>query len=149
MTEPVRHTRRPWLPFAVVGAGVLVLVVFFSLVSSPDNAPPTMSKTFNLAGELRLDSAGAAITGSACVGEGGYFDIRPGAQVVVYDSSGAVLGASALQAGFHEPGACVFRFSVADVPRGGGVYQVEVSSRGKVVVREDAASMGLTSLTLG
>lgn len=149
MPEARRSGKPAWFPFAVVGAGVLVLIVFFSLVSSPDNAPPNLSKDFNLAGELRLSSADAAIEGGSCAGKGGYFDIRAGAQVVVSDASGTVLGSGSLQDGFHEPGVCVFRFYVRDVPRGEGTYQVEVSHRGKTPVGEEAASLGRTSLTLG
>lgn len=141
-------TRRPWLPFVVVGGAVIGLMVFFSLVSSPDNAPPRQSPTFSLMGELRLNSAGSTVTGSTCTGEGGYSDIRAGAQVAVFDANGAVVGHSALQGGVHEPEACVFQFGVS-VPRGEGTYQVEVSHRGKMVVTEEAAALGLTSLTLG
>lgn len=149
MAQPQIKRRPAWFPFAVVGTVVVALMVLFSLLSSPDNAPPVLSKTFNFAGELRLNSTGATVTGRQCTGEGGYSDVRGGAQVVVFDASGKVLGSGFLQDGFHEPGACVFRFSVADVPRGEGTYQVEVSHRGKVPVREEAASLGRTSLTLG
>jgi len=79
-------------------------------------------------------------TDKACYGTGGYDDVNEGAQVVVKDSGGQVIGAGGLGPGLAvgEPTSsrrftdfCVFLFEVAALPDS-EFYSVEVSHRGEL-----------------
>lgn len=115
------------------------------------------AETFNVYGTLTLQasfdgdmssSSGVSnIDDVNCEGEGGFDDIREGAQVVVTDNSGKKLGIGSLEAGKlpEEESSpldfsCEFGFTVTDVPEGKGPYSVEVSKRGDFAFTESEAT---------
>lgn len=136
---------------AVVVGGVTALV--FILAGGEDE--PTEPETFILTGTMTLtDSSGilgAHFTlGSTCMGDGGYGDIAPGAQVTIYDNTGTMLAIGELGDGsVIRLGECTFTFEVPNVPAGHNLYQIEVSHRGKIAFTEQDGKLGLVSLTLG
>lgn len=87
--------------------------------------------------------------GDDCQGSGGYDDIRTGAQVVVKDGSGKLLGTSSLLSGTASDSfSCDFAFFVDDVPDA-DFYSVEVSHRGEITnsrkeLEDNAWIVGLT-----
>jgi hypothetical protein len=87
-----------------------------------------------------------------CVGYGGYSDINQGAQVTIRDEKGTVVGAGQLGAGTldvsSKPPLCQFTWSVKDVPRGHSYYQLEVSHRGALELKEEQLR-GVVLSTLG
>ncbi|MGW5645049.1 hypothetical protein ACWEV3_40910 [Saccharopolyspora sp. NPDC003752] len=104
---------------------------------------------FELQGAMTLTD-GATSTTTGCAGYRGYNDITVGAGVYVYDQQGTLVASGRLTQSVHRnDGACVFGFTVPDVPGGQDFYQVEVSHRGKVPVDETTARAGMTQLTLG
>jgi len=70
--------------------------------------------------------------GGDCVTEGGYSDIRTGAQVVVKDESSTIVSLGMLDPGHTQSRQCVFGFTVADIPEGKKFYAVEVTHRGQL-----------------
>jgi hypothetical protein len=66
---------------------------------------------------LLVDSTYGARPGSRCTGEGGYGDLRAGAQVVLTDDRGATLSTGRLSAGEFDGLGCVFSFALEDVTR--------------------------------
>lgn len=99
-----------------------------------------------------------SVVGGDCSTDGGYADIRQGAQVTVTDESGTVVGVGSLAAGttaevsdaLDMPLAmkCEFDFSVLEVPDGHPFYSVEVSHRGQLRYQRTALDKAL-ELTLG
>ena len=89
--------------------------------------------------------------GQSCQGDGGYSDIRPGAQVVV-TSNGETLGIAHIFGGigYRSDGhvACRFGFAVVGVPAGRSFYAVEISHRGQVQFAERDLTEEI-SLSLG
>jgi len=148
-TTATARTRRVslWLTIALVVAALGVGGLLGVLTTSRDDAP----EIFTFGGMFALeDIDGFAVNGSHCVGEEGYDDISAGAQVTVYDRSGAVLAIGGLGPGLVDDGYnCVFRIRVEKVPAGHGLYQVEVSHRGKVAFSEAEGLAGDVTLTLG
>jgi hypothetical protein len=129
---------------------------------SGDPTPSTPS-TLTVTGTITVDadsSASEQAMGGVCVTEGGYSDVRTGAQVTVADAAGKALALGALESGHVSevfgPGTavegmaykCVFGFTVNDVPSGEQIYSVEVSHRGKINFPKDKLSDPIT-LTLG
>lgn len=90
--------------------------------------------------------------GRTCAGDGGYDDIRAGAQVVVTDADGGTVALGELSQGRMDgsvPDAtCQWRFTVADVPAGAGFYGVEVTHRGALQYTEQELRSPI-SLSLG
>lgn len=66
---------------------------------------------------LLVDSTYSARPGSRCTGEGGYGDLRGGAQVVLTDDRGETLSTGRLSAGEFDGLGCVFSFALEDVTR--------------------------------
>lgn len=137
--------RRRWL-IAVAVAVVAVPLVVWGVVAflSPGS--------FELYGRFTLGMGAHIPTGDGdCAGSGGYRDIGEGTQVTVSSPSGEVLAVGALANSLwsRSSGACLFTFTIPDVPGGHDIYQVEVSHRGTLAVREDNARAGRTALTLG
>ncbi len=78
-------------------------------------------------------------TDGSCAGNGGYDDLRDGAAVVVYNSTGAVVGTTTLYGSSYDLESlssrkitCTFKWELKNVPNDDGGYSVEVTSRGKV-----------------
>ncbi len=136
---------------AVVVGGITALV--FTLTGDEDT--PAETETFTAIGTMTLtDSSGilgAAFTsGSKCMGDRGYDDIAPGAQITIYDNTGTMLAIGRLGDGkVITPGECLFNFEVPDVPAGHDLYQIEVSHRGKIAFTEEDGLLGRVSLSLG
>jgi hypothetical protein len=99
-------------------------------------APAPVSATIHGVFKLR---DGSGISGStisdSCTGFEGFDDIRHGAQVVVKDQNGTVIGTGTLSSGrtTRKLGdvalECTFRFSVSGLPKA-TFYSIEVSKRG-------------------
>lgn len=152
MTEPVQHTRRPWLPFAVVGGAVVAIMILWAALSSPENVPPREAprETFTLTGKIVVPMrVETFVPDGGCIADRGYDDIATGAGVTVYDASGKVLATGRLSAGQKTDLRCAYSLTVLAVPRGEGFYQVEVASRGKVAFDESTLVTSGASLTLG
>lgn len=104
---------------------------------------------FTLLGALTLETGGAQRS-DGCAGTGGYRDLAVGASVSVFDGRGDLVAVGSLdRAAYRSDGACVFAFTVTDVPGGRDLYQVEVGNRGKVPVDETTARNAMTQLSLG
>lgn len=104
-------------------------------------AAPAVPSTFTVVGSLSLTKLTGitVIDATHCTGKGGYDDIGEGAQVVVTDAAGTVVGVGKLDAGHpggHVSG-CEFDFTVPGVPRGKGFYGIEISHRGVLRYAED------------
>lgn len=132
-----RRSRRPiWLVagivLAVLAAGGIYLLV-----------RPT---SFDLHGSLQLRDR--ETIRSACLGQGGYSDIRVGAQVFVTDASGKTVGIGQVENSENKGLFCDYAFVVRDVPAGLDFYGVEVSKRGRVQYSEEQVRSGIT-LSLG
>lgn len=151
MTEPVQRTRRPWLPFAVVGGAVVLLAILWAALSSPESTPrETPRETFTLTGKIVVPNRVTSfVPNGGCIADAGYDDIKTDAGVTVYDSAGKVLAVGTLSHGVKSGLRCAFNLLVPAVPRGEGFYQVEVASRGKVAFDETTLVSSGASLTLG
>jgi hypothetical protein len=84
--------------------------------------------------------------GPKCDAEG---DVSKGAQVTVYDASGAAIGIGSLEAGeemdLGSGYGCVFPFVIEDVPAEGSIFSIEVSHRGRVnFTKGEASSLALS-----
>jgi hypothetical protein len=131
-----RGNGRIWLAVAVAAAllaagGVYLLV------------RPT---TFDAQGALRLQDP--ETIRARCAGQGGYVDIRIGAQVVVTDADEKTVGIGRLDASANKGLYCEYSFTVRDVPAGLDFYGVEVSKRSRVQYSEEQLRAGVT-LSLG
>lgn len=123
------------------------------LAASGDEAPET-PQTVTFGGTFTLeDDDGITVDGSRCFGDEGYDDISTGTQVTVYDRSGKVLAIGDLGPGLVKDGywadTCVFSILVEKVPAGRGLYQIEVSHRGKIAFSEAKGLAGDITLSLG
>jgi hypothetical protein len=93
-----------------------------------------------VSGTFTLTSANLGSGGGGCWGEDGFDDIGPSTQVVIRDSSERTIGVGTLDSGvLSNDVVCQYRFSVGNVPRGLGIYSVEVSHRGEIRFSEDQA----------
>jgi len=88
------------------------------------------------------------VSGSACVGAGGYSDIRPGSQLTVKNGKGDVLTTTLLEPGTGGRYLCSFPFSF-EVTEGEDRYIVSMDRRGEFSYSfADLKSNGI-GLTLG
>ncbi|MEA2576491.1 MAG: hypothetical protein QOD78_79 [Chloroflexota bacterium] len=103
----------------------------------------------DIAGTFTLTDSGDTFFPS-CSGNGGYSDIRPGANVVLRDGDGKLLSTGALGAGVGSGSQCVLDFSLPEVPEV-SFYTIEVGKRGNLSYSlADMKSMGWAiDLTLG
>jgi hypothetical protein len=83
-------------------------------------------------------------TDGSCAGNGGYDDLRDGATVVVYNSTGAIVGTTTLYGSSYDLESlssrkitCTFKWELKNVPNDDAGYSVEVTSRGKVFYSGD------------
>jgi hypothetical protein len=89
-----------------------------------------------------------------CGGDNGYDDIQAGAAVTVYDATGAAVGTGSLGVPEYDDSnyvtrTCRFPISVAGVPKGSAIFQVEVTHRGKISIKAADAEAGKFAATLG
>lgn len=150
-------TRRTW-----VGVGVLAVALSaagcgsgHSSVTQAKKQAGTSPSRIAVSGDLLLAVAGdTELSGGGCAGDGGYSDIAAGAAVTVKDASGKIVGVSQLGDGQEQSaapsyrGACLFDFTVPDVPVG-NFYSIEVSHRGQISVTLAQARSGDVHFTLG
>ena len=136
----------PVLVIAVIGAAIWLFK------GETGEAAPA---TFELRGTISLDNSDATMGKirddgyRQCAGERGYSDIRAGAQVTVYDASGKAIALGSVGDSRNKDSECTLWFTVANVPGGEAIYQVEVANRGKVRYDEQQAKSGAIALTLG
>lgn len=87
-----------------------------------------------------------------CTGMRGYDDIGAGAQVVITDQAGTVIGTGSLSGGTMLGSGptrqCQFPFEVTNVPAGKSFYGVSISHRGTLQYTENQLTSGL-ELQLG
>lgn len=124
---------------------VAALLAFFVMSACSAAETITVDGTLTL-----LKSATRQAAQGECAGYRGMDDINAGTSVVVSDAAGVVIAAGELDPAtdYSRMGACTFPFSVADVPVG-DYYQVEVASRGQVVVSHADVVGGTVALSLG
>jgi hypothetical protein len=104
-------------------------------------------------GSLELNGGSSGINwdpDGTCVGDGGYSDIGPGAQVTVTDQKGELIATGTLSMGergmTNDTWVCRFAFTVPDVP-GADFYTIEVSHRGGLTY--STAEMDAQGWTVG
>lgn len=157
MTEPapkppVSDARKWGVPFAVVGAITLAIIIVFNLVPkrAPEPAPPAARSTFDLRGTLVLTDSGLLrLPSNSCAGQRGYDDIGPNAQVTV-SADGKVVAVGFLGVGvFQGSVQCVFPVFVDGVPLGHDFYSVEVGHRGKLNYPASTLQSEPIRITLG
>ena len=115
----------------------------------------TTSPTETITGSIELQE-GMLSPRDDCSGQGGYDDITAGAQVVVKDGDGNVIGTGRLEAGRATEAIagtmwfCTFDFSL-EVPADMPFYVIEVSHRGELTysLAEMEEQDWMLSLTLG
>lgn len=136
-----------------VVAAALLVVVCAGCGSSSAKTSGASSKT-TIRGGLELqqsvDDSGDEnyLKGSGqCFGTGGYEDVEQGASVTVENASGTVIGTGSLGVGKPVFGACLLRFTVANLPRS-DFYKIGVNNRGFVTFSARQAAAGPV-LTLG
>lgn len=120
------------IPALVLGValGVAGTLLAPALLASP--AAPAAAQTMVVSGTMALDD-GFGVKDAPCSGDGGYSDIREGAQVVITDASSATLAVGALRSGRrNSTGDCEFPFTVGGVPTGHQFYGIEISHRGRL-----------------
>jgi hypothetical protein len=150
---PAARTRTrisPWhLVLAAAGGAALVGALWAGLGLAGSGGPAGPSgETFDLRGTFTLNSGGGGY--GTCGGSGGYSDITGGTAVTVYNAAGTVLSQGALGTGRPAGmGTCVFSLSAESVPAGEKFYLVEVSHRGRIMVRPEDARNGNVALSLG
>ncbi|HEY9251559.1 MAG TPA: hypothetical protein VIP06_02790 [Nocardioides sp.] len=139
---------------ALVGVAVIVLGAAGAGV-----VLATRESTIDVKGSLVVPAGGEINkgrngVGNSCDTDGGYSDIRRGAQVTVRDGDGKVLALGELGWGSvyavqaDKATQCRFEFTVAKVPDSKEFYSVEVSHRGEVRFDRDKLNAPLT-LMLG
>lgn len=96
-----------------------------------------------------VEAAYDYVDAANCRGTNGFADVRDGTEVRVYDARGELLAAGQLESGAFVPfERCQLVFELPGVPRGRGMYQVEVGERGRVTYTQDQLSDGV-DMTLG
>ncbi len=112
--------------------GLIVGAIVIAACSSGGEPSPTPAQTLQgtmtLSDGFTKSSFGLAAT-RFCEGEGGYDDMREGAQVTVRDGSDELIASGRLAEGEVVTGGCEFSFAVQDVPTA-AFYTIEVSHRG-------------------
>jgi hypothetical protein len=124
----------PWTLVVALAAALTVVLVS----SSADDAGASAAGTYDVGITFVLYDLETFRNG--CVGDGGYSDIGPGAQITVRNGSGDILGVGSLGSGTPTSGApkarCTYRATVDAVPAGEGFYSVEIASRGEITQPE-------------
>lgn len=104
--------------------------------------------TISVTGHVEIAGDGfAKLAGGSCQGDGGYSDIRPGAQVVVTDAGGTTIAIGRLGGGSWIGSHCELPFEV-DVPGGSDFYGIQIASRNTVQYEADRLSSPIV-LTIG
>lgn len=122
VVQPRRRRLLLWL-FAAFGACVITAAAAVLILHSD---------TITVVGTVEIGGDGfSMVSGGTCAGDGGYSDIRAGAQVVVSDAAGTTVAVGHLGDGSWIGAHCELPFSV-DVPAGSDFYGLQVASRNVV-----------------
>jgi hypothetical protein len=129
--------RRPrWLLFVVIPLAILAVAALAVGALRRVQGDPPDRPALSVVGTLTLYDGLKFTAGVPCAGSGGYADLGPGTQVVVYGPQDETLGVGSLEEGYgHVDGylsSCVWSFQVSPVAAGKGFYGVEVAHRGKL-----------------
>lgn len=116
---------------AAVLAGFAATVGVVMALTHPKPQPPKPA-VFTVYGSMTLTVSQFSDDQGYCAGRDGYDDIAAGAQVVITDAAGAVVGVGKLDGGQVSNLHCVFDFVIPGVPDGKPFYGVEVTHRGRV-----------------
>ncbi|MFD8211492.1 hypothetical protein ACFV2S_34510 [Streptomyces sp. NPDC059695] len=146
----------PWLVGGLAGLVIGAGAVGGAWALAGEEGPQQV-ETFELNGTMSLVGGPSQVSSmgeSSCRGIGGYDDILPGASVTVYDAAGAAVGTGSLGEPEYDDSnfttrVCRFPVSVAGVPKGSAIYQVEVTHRGKISLRAADAEAGKFAASLG
>lgn len=163
-TPPPSRRRAAPLLVAIVLAAIVagIAVAAYAFTRDRTNQPAgelgDAVPTITIMGNLHLDDLAPGWTvGAACHAlSPGYADVAAGAQVIVTDPTGTVVGTGTLGAGKVEVNPklgspakiCTFPFTVTSVPTGLSTYGIHVSHRGVLQFRE-ADLAGPVILELG
>jgi serine/threonine-protein kinase len=154
-SRPREPRRGKQLAIVLVLAGVLVTGAGIALAVRGSSPAPrfTASGTVTLGKDPKGDPKSI---GKPCAAapNGGYGDIRTGAQVVVAGSHGNTIAVGTLSSGVERGGpkagySCVFTFRIADVPPGEGFYGVSVGTRKAAQYAENVLSAQKVNLIYG
>ncbi|MEV8309937.1 hypothetical protein AB0P36_21930 [Streptomyces flavidovirens] len=145
-SERVRALR-PVTALAVGGvAGAALVALAWAGTAIDFGGPETLTTT---GGIFLSDYDGFVSTGELCTGKGGYADLDAGTEVTITDASGTVVAADNLTTGEVVGSACLFNFTVRDIPAGSKLYRVEVSHRGALTKTEAELRKGDIAFTIG
>lgn len=161
VTPAPRRRRAAPVLVAVVLAAIVAGAAIAAYALTRDRTSATVGDavpTITILGNLHLDDLAPGWTvGSTCHAlSTGFADVAAGAQVVVTDPTGKVVGTGVLGAGATEVNPklgtpakiCTFPFTITGVPTGLGTYGIEVTHRGVLQYRE-ADLAGPVVLELG
>lgn len=132
---------------AVLAGGVpLAFLLGTQISDETKGAPPitvTGSVTLGMGAYIAEDRMGAP-----CEGDGGYSDIRAGAQVTIRNAESKVIAVGQLEQGYSAIGSCTANFTIKDVPGGEDFYGVTIASRNEMQYAKEQLAQRL-DLTLG
>lgn len=133
------------------GGGQDAAVEPSSGATTPTSTTATEELTFVARGTIQVQVGGLPAgvgQGLPCTTDGGYDDIRDGAQVLIINGAGETLAIGRLGPGEQVALRCEFSWVVNDVPRGEGFYGVQVAGRGGPQYSEQDMLLPI-DLTLG
>jgi hypothetical protein len=130
MTATPQLKRRGLIAVVAAAVAIVGTVAAVLLASAP------LATTFGSEGALVLQ-ASYVNTSSKCVVQGEYADVAAGMSVSVYSSGRKVASGSLSPGAYRQGEGCGWRWSIADVPSGGGVYTVHVGAHPGFEVDED------------
>jgi hypothetical protein len=144
---PPPSAKAPWQLieakwWAAIGAAVVVLILVAQASSGSSHTINGTQKVYDYNTTLN--------DGTSCDAQGGYSDVGEGALVTVTDADGTEVATGRLGSGVVDGYACVFSYSVSDVPDSSS-YGVKVGHRNVVeFTRADMESSGWApTVTLG
>lgn len=153
----------PWWAFAAAivvmigaaGIGIGIRSGGGSSSTPKVSTQPHGKSTITLTGALELDNGTSGFddtnftsTDGNCNGTGGYTDLAAGTSITVYDNTGAVISVGNLSAGSDTGDACIFAWSIPNVPKS-NFYKVEISHRGQLTYSYAQATSGELDSSIG
>lgn len=139
MTTQVASTRRKRPRLALLGVAIVAVLVGGGALAYllggyiADSGKPVQPITINGSVTLGYGAYEAEDRfGAPCQGDGGYSDIRAGAQVAVRDASGKVVAVGRLEQGYSSFNSCTANFTLKDVPGGEEFYGVTIADRNEL-----------------
>ncbi|SEF34292.1 hypothetical protein SAMN05421837_107307 [Amycolatopsis pretoriensis] len=140
MTKTVRLITR-WVAGAVVGGSVGLIVA--GCAQAP---APTAPGKFTTAGTFRLVANAYPKTSGECGGLNDFADVKDGLTVRVADqlNTSDVIATGTLTGGHYADQACVWYFTVADIPADHNVYTIMVGQSTAEEVTKDEMQHSVT-----